>query len=116
MGLVLICFIGSAAIMKDESHIKITILSDRLHGKKKVVLNTFNRVCTLGFLAFFIAGSWKSTFKNWDVTDPMILWMKTGYLYLVLLLSGIIMAFYTVVNAISDFSSVSKASKDKELE
>ncbi len=103
MGLVLICFIGSAAIMKDESHIKITILSDRLHGKKKIILNTFNRICTLAFLAVFVIGSYQSTLKNWTVNDPIISWMKSGYLYLVLLLSGVIMAVYTVINAVSEF-------------
>jgi TRAP-type C4-dicarboxylate transport system permease small subunit len=39
---------------------------------------------------------------NWEVELPTVAWMKIGYMYLVVSLSGLIMAFYLLMNLYND--------------
>lgn len=101
---IFLAFIGSAAIMQDESHIKITVLVDRLSARVQKVLRIIGRLLMLWFLAIFTLGAWDNVRLNWTIELPTVAWMKIGYMYLVLLLSGIIMIFYILLNLYDDLT------------
>jgi len=42
---------------------------------------------------------------NWTIGIPTVRWMKIGYMYLILLISGIIMIFYLCINIYYDVFS-----------
>ena len=89
---IFLVFIGSAACMKDESHIKITLLVDRLNEGTKKIFRIIGRLLMITFLVIFVIGSYKNMLFNWTVGFITVNWMKTGYVYLVLFISGIIMS------------------------
>jgi TRAP-type C4-dicarboxylate transport system permease small subunit len=91
-------FIGSAAIMQDESHIKITVLVDRLGEGMQRFFRQIGRILMMVFLVVFTLGAWENVKQNWVVEIPTAVWMKIGYMYLVLFLSGVVMMYYILVN------------------
>lgn len=92
-------FIGAAAVMEDEGHIRITVLVDRLSSKIQKTLRILGRILMLLFLVPFTIGAWGNVKLNWTVEIPTVTWMKIGYMYLVLFLSGLAMIFYLLRNS-----------------
>lgn len=109
---IFLAFIGSAAIMQDESHIKITVLSDRVSAKVQKVFRIVGRLLMLWFLVIFSLGAWDNVRLNWTIELPTVEWMKIGYMYLVLLLSGIIMIFYLLLNLYYDLTGRTPAGSE----
>ena len=101
---IFLAFIGSAAIMQDESHIKITVLVDRTSTRVQKIFRIVGRLLMLWFLVIFTLGAWKNVRFNWIVELPTVAWMKIGYMYLVLFFSGIIMIFYLLLNLYYDLT------------
>ena len=101
---IFLVFIGSAAIMQDESHIKITVLIDRMSARVQKILRIIGRLLMLWFLTIFTLGARDNMRLNWTIELPTVAWMKIGYMYLVLLLSGIIMMFYVLLNLYDDLT------------
>jgi TRAP-type C4-dicarboxylate transport system permease small subunit len=92
-------FIGAAAVMEEEGHIKITVLVDRLSSRAQKFLRILGRILMLSFLVPFTIGAWGNVKLNWTVEIPTVAWMKIGYMYLVLFLSGLVMIFYLLRNS-----------------
>lgn len=105
-----ITFIGSAACMIDESHIQITVLIDRLDERFQKILRIIGRLLMLPFFVIFNIGAYKNILFNWKVHFITMKWLKIGYIYLILLISGIIMFIYLCINTIRDISN-KKSSK-----
>ena len=99
---IFLIFIGSAAIMEDESHIKITVLTDRLSEGVQKIFSIIGRLLMIPFLVIFSIGAYQNVKFNWTVGLPTVNWVKIGYMYLILLISGIIMIFYLCINIYSD--------------
>jgi TRAP-type transport system small permease protein len=99
---IFLTFIGSAALMKDESHIKITVLVDRLSDGAQKIFRIIGRLLMIPFFVIFVIGAYKNVIFNWTVGHPTVEWMKIGYMYLVLFISGIIMIFYLCINIYND--------------
>jgi len=110
---IFLIFIGSAAIMKDESHIKITVLMDRLSEGVQKIFRIIGRLLMISFLVIFAIGAYQNVKFNWTVGLPTVGWMKIGYLYLILLISGIVMIFYLFINIYYDVFS--KKTRPSEL-
>lgn len=101
---IFLAFIGSAAIMQDESHIAITVMVDRASPAVRRIFRIVGRIVMLPFLAIFSLGAWDNVKFNWTVELPTIHWMKIGYMYLVLLVAGVLMTYYTLVNLYLDMT------------
>ena len=99
---IFLAFIGSAAIMQDESHIAITVLVDRSTPAVRRILRIVGRIIMLPFLVIFTIGSWDNVKFNWTVELPTIHWMKVGYMYLILFIAGLIMTCYILANLYLD--------------
>ena len=102
---IFLVFIGSAAIMKDESHIKITVLMDRLSEGVQKIFRIIGRLLMITFFIIFVIGLYQNVKFNWTIGIPTVRWMKIGYMYLILLISGIIMIFYLCINIYYDVFS-----------
>ncbi|MBI5580019.1 MAG: TRAP transporter small permease [Deltaproteobacteria bacterium] len=100
--LIFLAFIGAAAVMRDEGHITITVFVARLGKEPRRVLNVIGRLLMLPFFIIFTLGAFENMQMNWEVELPTVAWMKIGYMYLVVFLSGLIMTFYQVMNLYSD--------------
>ena len=102
---IFLTFIGSAGCMEDESHIKISLLVNCLNKRTQRVFRTIGRIFMITFMFFFIISSYKNMLFNWTVRFITLNWMTIGYVYLVLLISGIIMIFYISKNIYYDIFS-----------
>jgi TRAP-type C4-dicarboxylate transport system permease small subunit len=56
----------------------------------------------LPFIIMFTLGAFDNMQMNWEVELPTVAWMKIGYMYLVVSLSGLIMTFYLLMNLYND--------------
>lgn len=100
--LIFLAFIGAAALMRDDGHIAITVFADRMGKGARRVLNVINRLLILPFLIVFTVGAFENMQMNWEVELPTVTWMKIGYMYLVVFLSGFIMTLYLLMNLYGD--------------
>jgi TRAP-type C4-dicarboxylate transport system permease small subunit len=100
--LIFLGFIGAAALMRDEGHITITVLVDRMGRGTRQILKIVNKLLMLPFFIIFTVGAFENMQMNWDVGLPTVEWMKIGYMYLVLFLCGLIMIFYLLMNLYGD--------------
>jgi TRAP-type C4-dicarboxylate transport system permease small subunit len=107
---IFLAFIGAAAIMEDESHIKITVLVDRLGTGLQKVFRIIGRLLMLPFLIVFTLGAYDNVKFNWVVEVSTVQWMKIGYMYLVVFISGVIMTFYVLLNLYYDIFNKKKGS------
>ncbi len=90
--------LGAAYIAGQKMHLAIDLLSLKLKGKSKIVLEIFVHIC---ILVFAVAAMVIGGFRLVDITLTLnqisaALQIKLGYVYLVLPISGIIISFYSV--------------------
>jgi TRAP-type C4-dicarboxylate transport system permease small subunit len=100
--LIFLAFVGSASVMRDDGHIAISVVTDRMGKGPRRAVRILNRLLMLPFLAVLTVGAWDNTRMNWTVGLPTVMWMKMGYMYLVVFVSGAIMIFYTLLNLYED--------------
>lgn len=101
---IFLAFIGAAAIMQDESHIKITVLVDRMSPGIQKIFRFVARLLMLPFLVIFSLGAYDNVKFNWGVELSTVAWMNIGYMYLIVFFSGVIMTFYVLLNMYYDLS------------
>jgi len=100
--LIFLAFVGSASVMREDGHIAISVAIDRLGKRARRVVRILNRLLMLPFLAVLTVGAWDNTRMNWTVGLPTVMWMKMGYMYLIVFVSGGVMIFYTLLNLYLD--------------
>jgi TRAP-type C4-dicarboxylate transport system permease small subunit len=100
--LIFLAFIGAAAVMRDEGHVAISVVMDRMGKGPRRAVRILNRLLMLPFLGVLTIGAWDNTRMNWTVGLPTVMWMKMGYMYLVVSVSGAVMVFYTLLNLYED--------------
>ena len=88
--------------MKDESHISITALPDRMSPKIQKIMRIAVRILVLPFMYYFITGAWRNIMNNWEVSLSTVKWMKIGYMYGVVFASGCLMTYYILINLYKD--------------
>lgn len=99
---VFLVFVGSAAIMKEEKHISIDTVVFQLPPKLQRVVRVIGRLLIAPFLGVMIFGSFHNIGATWNNYLPTVPWFRIGIIYVVVLVSAILMAFYLVVNLIQD--------------
>ena len=97
-----IVFLGAGTLMKDNEHIRISILVERMPPFVGRLLRVISNLLLLSFCVIFLWSSYLNILNNWDFYAPSMDWMRLSYLYLGLLISGILMIWYLVVNLLKD--------------
>ena len=97
-----IVFIGAATLIKDNEHIRISIVLDRLPAPLRRAISIVSNLFIIGFGVIFVWSSYRNVMNNWEFYAPSMDWMRLSYLYMGLLASGVLMIWYLVINLIKD--------------
>jgi TRAP-type transport system small permease protein len=95
-----IVFLGSATLMESEGHIRISILSDRLPARLARWHRLFVRLVLVAFGVLFVRSAWMNVLNSWEFYAPSMPWFRLSYLYLTLVISGILTLYYLLVNMV----------------
>lgn len=93
---ILLVFIGAAAVMKDDAHIRIDSMVDLLPPRWRLRLRRLCWLLTIPFLVLFGVGAWDNALNNWEVPLGTVEWISIGYIYLALVVTTVIMLVYTL--------------------
>ena len=99
-----IVFVGSVALTEEDKHITITAFTDKLSPAAQGVMRIVARFAAVPFMVLFSYGAFVNTQSTWKNSLPTAEWMKIGYMYLVLFVSGVLMTYYLVANSIKDLA------------
>jgi len=98
-------FLAATVATREEGHIKITIISDRLAGKIKIAWEIFLNLFFLAITIFMIYYGFQISFSVWmQKTDALPISM--GWVYLSIPISQVISGFYLIIIVIRDFLSL----------
>jgi TRAP-type C4-dicarboxylate transport system permease small subunit len=97
-----IVFLGAATLVRDGEHIRIAIITDRLGPISGRIVRVISALLIIPFVVFMTWGAYKNMIKQWGTFAPTVDWLRLGYVYLSLVLSGIIMLWYFFRNMIRD--------------
>ena len=75
-GLVLMVFLGMAIVTREDSHIKVDILVNRMPKRLQLICNVLSLVLTTCFLALMTWQMWSLAWKSWKINE-----MATGLLF-----------------------------------
>lgn len=98
MALVILTFIGAAAASRDNDHIRISIVLDKLSGKWERVVNIINALLVIVFLAVFVVGSLDQAIETAGgqyQTLPPVAPFTNDWLYLMAAAGGSVMLVFT---------------------
>jgi len=84
-------FLGAAILVKDDGLIRVTVLMDRLGKRAGGILRFLTDLVVVPFVAVITWGAWTNTRLNWNTFAPTVDWLRIGYVYLVVFVSGLIM-------------------------
>jgi TRAP-type C4-dicarboxylate transport system permease small subunit len=97
-----IVFVGAMAVTKDEAHITITMGLDQAPPMIKKIMRIAGRGLTLPFLYIFTVGALENARSTWTASLPTAAWMRIGYMYAVLFVSGCFMILDLAINTVQD--------------
>ena len=97
---VYIVFLGSASLMENEGHICIALLSNRLPASLARWHRLFVQLVLVAFGVIFVWSSWLNVLNNWEFYAPSMTWFRLAYLYLGLVVSGVLTLFYLLLNMV----------------
>ena len=86
--------------MENEGHIRIAILSDRLPAWLARWHRLFVQLVLVAFGVIFVWSSWLNVLNNWEFYAPSMPWFRLAYLYLGLVISGILTLYYLLLNMV----------------
>jgi TRAP-type transport system small permease protein len=108
-------FLGAALLVKDDGLMRVTVLMDRMGRRAAGFLRFLTSIATVPFIAVMTWGAWNNTRLNWNTFAPTIDWMRMGYVYLVIFISGLLMLWYLLANLVRQArSSLVSASRGPE--
>jgi TRAP-type C4-dicarboxylate transport system permease small subunit len=93
-----IVFLGSATLMESDDHIRISILSDRLPAWLARWHRLFVHLVLVAFGVFFVWSSWTNVLNSWEFYAPSMPWFRLSYIYLGLVISGVLTLYYLLLN------------------
>jgi C4-dicarboxylate transporter DctQ subunit len=99
---IMVVFIGAAAVMKDDGHIKVDVLLQFLPPVGKRIFRIIASLCTIPFIVIVAIGAFTSAKMYWHTILPSIWWLTVGHLNLILAFCCILMVFYSILNIIND--------------
>ena len=100
-----IVFLGAGTLIEGNEHIRIAILIDRLPLAASRIIRVVSNLLILTFGVIFVWSAYLNFLNNWDFYAPSMDWMRLSYLYLGLLISGVLMIWYLLVNLFKDLFS-----------
>jgi TRAP-type C4-dicarboxylate transport system permease small subunit len=103
---VCLVFIGAAPLIRDDEHIRVGVLTDRLTGRPQSVMRLVTIVLTIPFIAIMTWGAWTNTVANWRTYAPTLDWLSIGYIYLVIWIAGLLMLWYLTVNLVRNLRAL----------
>ena len=107
--LIWIGVLGASYALRTRAHLGIDILTFRLRGVKKNVVEIIVYCCVFGFtLSVMVIGGLKLVLLTFNLNQiSAAMGIKMGYIYLVIPLSGVLMMFYAlvfIINAVKEWS------------
>ena len=103
---VCLVFIGAAPLIRDDEHIRVGVLTDRLTGRPQSVMRLVTIFLTIPFIAIMTWGAWTNTVANWRTYAPTLDWLSIGYIYLVIWIAGLLMLWYLTVNLVRNLRAL----------
>lgn len=103
---VCLVFIGAAPLIRDDEHIRVGVLTDRLTGRPQSVVRLVTIFLTIPFIAIMTWGAWINTVANWRTYAPTLDWLSIGYIYLVIWIAGLLMLWYLTVNLVRNLRAL----------
>ena len=97
-----IVFLGAGTLIEGNEHIRISILTDRLPSAVSRIIRVISNLLILTFCVIFLWSAYLNCLNNWEFYAPSMDWMRLSYLYLGLLISGVLMIWYLLVNLLKD--------------
>ena len=97
-----IVFLGAGTLIEGNEHIRIAILIDRLPLAVSRMIRVVSNLVILAFGMVFVWSAYLNCLNNWEFYAPSMDWMRLSYLYLGLLISGVLMIWYLLVNIFKD--------------
>jgi TRAP-type C4-dicarboxylate transport system permease small subunit len=108
-------FLGAAVLIKDDGLIRVTVLVDRLGKRAGGILRFLTDLAVVPFVVIITWGAWTNTRLNWNTFAPTVDWLRIGYVYLMIFISGLIMLWYLLLNLVQQArSSFAKATRGPE--
>jgi TRAP-type C4-dicarboxylate transport system permease small subunit len=95
---VCIVFLGTALLARDDEHIRVAVITDRVGKRTAAVLRFLTILLTIPFIGVMTWGAWMNTRLNWKTYAPTLDWLSIGYIYLMIFLTGILMLGYLGTN------------------
>ena len=103
---VCLVFIGAAPLIRDDEHIRVGVLTDRLTGRPQSVMRLVTIFLTIPFISIMTWGAWTNTVANWRTYAPTLDWLSIGYIYLVIWFAGLLMLWYLTVNLVRNLRAL----------
>ncbi|HSB78182.1 MAG TPA: TRAP transporter small permease, partial [Candidatus Methylomirabilis sp.] len=95
-----VVFLGAALLIRDDEHIRVGVLTDRMSQRTSSMFRMLAILLTLPFVGVMTWGAWTNTWLNWKTYAPTLDWLRIGYIYLMIWLSGLIMLWYLAVSLV----------------
>ncbi len=97
-----IVFLGAGTLIEGNEHIRISILADRLPPAVGRFIRIISNLLILIFCVIFLWSAYLNCLNNWEFYAPSMDWMRLSYLYLGLIISGVLMIWYLLDNLLKD--------------
>ena len=108
-------FLGAAVLIKDDGLIRVTVLVDRIGKRSGAILRFLTDLAVVPFVVIITWGAWTNTRLNWNTFAPTVDWLRIGYVYLMIFVSGLIMLWYLLMNLVQETrSSLTKGTRGPE--
>jgi TRAP-type transport system small permease protein len=108
-------FLGVGVLIKDDGLIRVTVLVDRIGKRPARILRFLTDLAIIPLIVVITWGAWTNTRLNWNTIAPTVDWMRMGYVYLVIVLSGLLMLWYLVGSLVQQVrSSLEKTAQGPE--
>lgn len=96
-----IVFFISPVVLFRKGLMAINSLHDLTKGNGRCFLDLLNDLLIDIILAILAFGCYERTIETWTVEIPTVEWMKSGYLYLIMLIGTMLMLFFSVRSTIA---------------
>jgi len=113
--LIWLTFLGSAIAMKNNSHLSVSLLTNRLDVQKRILIQFFANLLSLLFLLILVWGGIKISILTMP-NRSAALQMPTGLVYLAVPVGGVLMIIYLLKNSIELFKKNNIKTKSREEE
>ena len=98
-----IVFLLTPVVLLNNSLMMINSLHDMTKGKGRFILDLVNDIFVDFILITLALGCYERTVETWTVAIPTVEWMKSGYLYLVMLIGSLLMLGASLYNSVLRF-------------